>query len=79
MTGSEQKIDHFRWKTIFRKFIEQINPILLERHLELLDYILATGEIKLLESLKLSVLTPKYVWIIESTLECEWYLSLIHI
>ncbi len=74
LTGSEQKIDHFRWKTIFRKFIEQINPILLERHLELLDYILATGEIKLLDSLKLSVLTPKYIWIIESTLESEWYL-----
>ena len=74
LTGSEQKLDPFRWKTIFRKFIEQINPILLERHLELLDYILATGEIKLLESLKLSVLTPKYVWIIESTLESEWYL-----
>jgi len=74
LTGSEQKIDHFRWKTIFRKFIEQINPILLERHSELLDYILATGEIKLLDSLKLSVLTPKYIWIIESTLESEWYL-----
>ena len=74
LTGSEQKFDPFRWKTIFRKFIEQINPILLERHLELLDYILATGEIKLLDSLKLSVLTPKYIWIIESTLESEWYL-----
>ncbi len=23
----------YRWKTIYRKFIEQINPILLERHL----------------------------------------------
>ena len=74
LTGSEQKFDPFRWKTIFRKFIEQINTILLERHLELLDYILATGEIKLLGTLKLSVLTPKYIWIIESTLESKWYL-----
>jgi hypothetical protein len=63
-----------RWKTIFRKFIEQINPVLLERHLELLDYILATGKIHLLDDPKLSVLTPKYHWIIESTLESEWYL-----
>jgi hypothetical protein len=66
--------DSFRWKTIFRKFIEQINPFLLERHLELLDYILTTGEIHLLEDPKLPVLTPKYIWIIESTLESEWYL-----
>jgi hypothetical protein len=66
--------DSFRWKTIFRKFIEQINPFLLERHLELLDYILATGEIHLLDDTKLPVLTPKYIWIIESTLESEWYL-----
>lgn len=66
--------DSFRWKTIFRKFIEQINPVLLERHLELLDYILATGEIQLLDDPKLPVLTPKYIWIIESTLESEWYL-----
>ena len=42
--------------------------------MELLDYILATGEIKLLDTLKLSVLTPKYIWIIESTLESNWYL-----
>ena len=74
LIGSEEKFDPFRWKTIFRKFIEQINTILLERHLELLDYILATGEIKLLDTLKLSVLTPKYIWIIESTLESKWYL-----
>ena len=74
LIGPEQKFDPFRWKTIFRKFIEQINPILLERHLELLDYILATGEIELLDTLKLSVLTPKYIWIIESTLESNWYL-----
>jgi hypothetical protein len=66
--------DSFRWKTIFRKFIEQINCVLLERHLELLDYILATGEIHLLDDPKLPVLTPKYIWIIESTLESEWYL-----
>ena len=63
-----------RYKTIFRKFIEQINPFLLERHLELLDYILATGEIELLEDPKLTVLTPKYAWIIESTLKSQWYL-----
>ena len=66
--------DSFRWKTIFRKFIEQINPVLLERHLELLDYILATGEIQLLDDPKIPALTPKYIWIIESTLESEWYL-----
>jgi hypothetical protein len=66
--------DSFRWKTIFRKFIEQINTVLLERHLELLDYILAKGEIQLLDDPKISVLTPKYIWIIESTLESEWYL-----
>jgi len=73
----EQKdtsFDTYRYKTIFRKFIEQINPFLLERHLELLDYILATGEIQLLEDSKLTSLTPKYVWIIESTLKSQWYL-----
>ena len=74
LNGSGHDFDSFRWKTIFRKFIEQINPILLERHLELLDYILATGEINLLDDPKLPVLTPKYIWIIESTLESEWYL-----
>ncbi len=74
LNGIDLVFDSFRWKTIFRKFIEQINPILLERHLELLDYILATGEIKLLDDPKLPVLTPKYIWIIESTLESEWYL-----
>ena len=66
--------DNNRFKTIFRKFIEQINPILLERHLELLDYILVTGEIQLLEDPKLTVLTPKYTWIIESTLKSRWFL-----
>lgn len=71
---SLQGFDPFRWKTIFRKFIGQVNPVLLERHLELLDYILATGEIGLLEDPKLPVLTPKYIWIIESTLESKWYL-----
>ena len=74
LVESNQAFDPFRWKTIFRKFIEQINPILLERHMELLDYILASGEIKLLGDPKLSVLTPKYIWIIESTLESNWYL-----
>lgn len=72
--GSSGGFDLYRWKTIFRKFIELINPILLERHLELLDYILVTGEIKLLEDPKLTVLTPKYRWIIESTLKSKWYL-----
>jgi hypothetical protein len=66
--------DSYRYKTIFRKFIEQINPFLLERHLELLDYILASREIQLLEDPKLTVLTPKYTWIIESTLKSQWYL-----
>ena len=63
-----------RYKTIFRKLIEQINPFLLERHLELLDYVLQTGEIHLLDDPKLTVLTPKYSWIIESTLNSQWYL-----
>ena len=74
LVESNQEFDPFRWKTIFRKFVEQVNPILLERHMELLDYILASGEIKLLGDPKLSVLTPKYIWIIESTLESNWYL-----
>ncbi len=68
------ELDACRYKTTFRKFIEQINPFLLERHLELLDYILATDEIQLLEDPKLTALTPKYAWIIESTLESQWYL-----
>ena len=59
LTGSEQQFDPFRWKTIFRKFIEQINTILLERHLELLDYILATGEIKLLGYPQTFCINPK--------------------
>lgn len=63
-----------RWKTIYRKFIEQINPILLERHLELLEYILETGETTLLDDPKLSILTPKYRWIIDSTIKSKWYL-----
>ena len=70
----EREFDLFRWKTIYRKFIEQINPILLERHLELLDYILESGEMELLEDPKLRILTPKYRWIIESTLKIKWYL-----
>jgi hypothetical protein len=72
--SGSRDFDSFRWKTIFRKFIEQINHVLLDRHLELLDYILATGEIQLLDDPKLPVLTPKYIWIIESTLKSEWYL-----
>jgi hypothetical protein len=63
-----------RWETIYRKFVEQVNPILLERHLELLEYILETGEVELLEDHKLGILTPKYRWIIESTLNIRWYL-----
>ncbi|MZH02863.1 MAG: hypothetical protein F3745_05570 [Nitrospinae bacterium] len=70
----DNSFDIYRYKTIFRKFLEQINPFLLERHLELLDYILATGEIQLLEDPKLTVLTPKYSWIIESTLKSQWFL-----
>ena len=69
-----ESFDVFRWKMIFRKFIENINPILLARHLELLDHILETAEIGLLDDPKLSVLTPKYRWIIESTLKSRWYL-----
>ncbi len=68
------QFEPFRWKTIYRKFIEQINPILLERHLELLEYILETEEMELLEDPKLNILTPKYRWIIESTLKIKWYL-----
>ena len=71
---SDSSFDNYRYKTIFRKFVEQINPILLERHLELLDYILVTGEIQFLEDPKLTVLTPKYSWIIESTLKSRWFL-----
>ncbi len=66
--------DLYRWKTLFRKFIEQINPLLLERHLELLNHILQTGEINLLEDPRLTSLTPKYRWIIESTIKSKWFL-----
>jgi hypothetical protein len=72
--GGARGFDLFRWKTIYRKFIEIINPILLERHLELLDYILVTGEIEMLDDPKLTALTPKYRWILESTLKSRWYL-----
>ncbi|GJL80328.1 MAG: hypothetical protein NPINA01_33170 [Nitrospinaceae bacterium] len=73
--GAElQEFQVYRWKTIYRKFIEQINPILLERHLELLEYILETEEVELLEDPKLNILTPKYRWILESTLKIKWYL-----
>jgi hypothetical protein len=72
--GGSESFDLYRWKTIYRKFIETINPILLERHLELLDYILVTGEIGMLDDPKLTALTPKYRWILESTLKSKWYL-----
>ncbi|NIQ03585.1 MAG: hypothetical protein GWM98_27275 [Nitrospinaceae bacterium] len=72
--GGSQPFDEERWNTVYRKFIDTINPILLERHLELLDHILVTGEIELLEDPKLTLLTPKYRWIIESTLKSKWYL-----
>ncbi len=66
--------DVYRWKTVFRKFVETINPIILERHLELLEYILETEEINFLDDSKLVALTPKYRWIIESTLKSKWFL-----
>jgi len=72
--GGSAGFDLYRWKTIYRKFIETINPVLLERHLELLDYILVTGEIEMLDDPKLTALTPKYRWILESTLKSKWYL-----
>jgi hypothetical protein len=72
--GGSGGFDLYRWKTIYRKFIEVINPVLLERHLELLDYILITGEIGMLDDPKLTALTPKYRWILESTLKSKWYL-----
>lgn len=68
------RMDVFRWKTVFRKFVEQVNPILLERHLELLEYILETEEMSLLDDPKLSLMTPKYRWILESTVRIRWYL-----
>jgi hypothetical protein len=72
--GGSGGFDLYRWKTIYRKFIETIDPVLLERHLELLEYILMTGEIEMLDDPKLTTLTPKYQWIIESTLKSKWYL-----
>ncbi len=73
--GNEPEVfTKYRWETIYRKFVEQVNPILLERHLELLEYILETGEVELLEDPKLNILTPKYQWILESTLNIKWYL-----
>ncbi|MCA9483655.1 MAG: hypothetical protein KC553_07985 [Nitrospina sp.] len=72
--GEKNTVDLYRWKTIYRKFIEQINPILLERHLELLAYILESGDIGILDDSKLTALTPKYEWIIENTLHSKWYL-----
>lgn len=73
-SNGREGFDLYRWKTVYRKFIETVNPVLLERHLELLDYILVTGEIEMLDDPKLTVLTPKYRWIIESTLRSKWYL-----
>jgi len=73
--GNEPEVfAKYRWETIYRKFVEQVNPILLERHLELLEYILETGEVELLEDPKLNILTSKYRWILESTLKIKWYL-----
>ncbi len=74
LNGGSGGFDLYRWKTIYRKFIETVNPVLLERHLELLDYILVTGEIGMLDDPKLTALTPKYRWILESTLKSKWYL-----
>ena len=70
----ESEFDFFRWTTIFRKLTEQITSILLDRHLELLSYIVQTGEIGLLDDSKLTTLTPKYKWIIESSLKNKWFL-----
>ncbi|MBI5428340.1 MAG: hypothetical protein HZA02_08715 [Nitrospinae bacterium] len=72
--GTSPGFDPYRWKTIFRKFIQQINPILLERHLEMLEHVMETGNIGMLDDGKLQILTPKYRWIIESTLKSKWYL-----
>jgi len=76
--SKEQKsgtaFDLYRWKTIFRKFVGQINPFLLDRHLELLNHISKTGEISFLGDLKLTTLTPKYKWIIDSTIKNKWFL-----
>ena len=68
------EFDVYRWKTMFRKLVEQINPFLLARHLELLDYISQTGEMGLLDDPRLTVLTPKYKWVIDSTVKNKWFL-----
>lgn len=74
-TASKRPVfDQYRWKTIYRKFIQYINPILLERHLEMLEYILESGDIGILDDPKLTALTPKYRWIIETTLRNKGYL-----
>ena len=70
----EFRFNIYRWETLFRKFVEQVNPFILDRHLELLVHILQTGEIGLLGEPKLTVLTPKYRWIIESTVKNKWFL-----
>jgi hypothetical protein len=68
------EFEPYRWKTVFRKFIRQINPILLERHLEMLEYVLESGDMEAFDDAKLTVLTAKCRWIIESTLKSKWYL-----
>ena len=70
----EAVFDVYRWKTIFRKFVGQINPFLLDRHLELLNHIVKTGEIRILGDLKLTTLTPKYKWTIDATIKNKWFL-----
>ena len=70
----ETAFDMYRWKTIIRKLVEQINPFLLARHLDLLEHISITGEIGLLGDSKLTTLTPKYKWVIESTVKNKWFL-----
>lgn len=71
---SQPTLDHYRWKTIYRKFVQHINPILLERHLEVLEYILEAEDMAMLDDPKLTALTQKYRWIIETTLKNRWYL-----
>jgi hypothetical protein len=39
-----------------------------------LDHIVKTGEISFLGDLKLTTLTPKYKWIIDSTIKNKWFL-----
>ena len=68
----------FFLNTAGKRFIESLSnrsiPFSLRGHLEFLEYILETGEVELLEDPKLIILTPKYKWILESTLNIKWYL-----